>query len=194
MSDNLYDVRFYARVYDNILDKVECEDTISQIKDLEFEQHKFYNHTTGEIAPASGEDELDFFTDVNGEVKNSSLIIDSLSKAIAQYQSEIRFPWFSSWDGFSPIKYNRYTKNKRMAQHCDHIKALFEGERRGIPILTCLGILNNDYTGGEFKLWGGATIDIKPGDLLIFPSNFMYPHMVEPVKSGTRYSYISWVW
>ena len=37
-------------------------------------------------------------------------------------------------------------------------------------------------------------IELKKGDLLIFPSNFMYPHRVEPVLSGIRYSYISWVW
>ena len=37
-------------------------------------------------------------------------------------------------------------------------------------------------------------IDFKGGDILIFPSNFMYPHKVEPVIEGTRYSYISWLW
>ena len=37
-------------------------------------------------------------------------------------------------------------------------------------------------------------IDMKAGDLLIFPSTFMYPHRVDPVKNGTRYSYVSWTW
>ena len=46
------------------------------------------------------------------------------------------------------------TENKKMALHIDHIKSLFEGEKRGIPILTCLGLLNNDYLGGEFIMWG----------------------------------------
>ena len=31
------------------------------------------------------------------------------------------------------------------------------------------------------------------GDLVIFPSSFTYPHEVLPVKSGTRYSIITWV-
>ena len=34
----------------------------------------------------------------------------------------------------------------------------------------------------------------KTGDVLIFPSNFMYPHRVTEVKRGIRYSAISWVW
>ena len=37
-------------------------------------------------------------------------------------------------------------------------------------------------------------IDLSKGDIIIFPSNFMYPHKVEPVTKGTRYSYISWIW
>ena len=37
-------------------------------------------------------------------------------------------------------------------------------------------------------------IDTKKGDLLIFPSNFLYPHRIAPVTKGARYSYVSWVW
>ena len=81
-----------------------------------------------------------------------------------------------------------------MALHCDHIKSIFQGERKGIPLLSCLGALNNDYEGGEFVMWDSKVIPLKQGELLIFPSNFMFPHKVEPVTKGTRYSYISWVW
>ena len=34
----------------------------------------------------------------------------------------------------------------------------------------------------------------QTGDILIFPSNFMYPHRVEPVKKGIRFSFVSWVY
>jgi predicted 2-oxoglutarate/Fe(II)-dependent dioxygenase YbiX len=37
-------------------------------------------------------------------------------------------------------------------------------------------------------------IEFKTGDLIIFPSIFLYPHKVLPVTKGTRYSYISWVY
>ena len=29
---------------------------------------------------------------------------------------------------------------------------MFDGERKGIPILSVLGVLNDDYEGGEFYL------------------------------------------
>ena len=37
-------------------------------------------------------------------------------------------------------------------------------------------------------------IQLKKGDVLVFPSNFLYPHKVEPVTKGLRYSIISWVY
>ena len=80
-----------------------------------------------------------------------------------------------------------------MALHADHIHSMFDGERKGIPILSVLGVLNDDYEGGEFVLID-EKIDLSKGDIIIFPSNFMYPHKVEPVTKGTRYSYISWIW
>lgn len=190
-----YDLRSYAKVYKGFLDKKTCEDTLTQIKYANFDQHKFYNHSTGVIAPVSGENELDYFIDsTNERIRNSNLLIDKIWHGIKQYQTDLNLPWYDSWEGFSAIKYNRYTENKMMALHIDHIKSLFEGERRGVPVLTCLGLLNDDYLGGEFMMWGDEIIDIRQGDMLIFPSNFMYPHQVTPVKSGTRYSYISWVW
>jgi predicted 2-oxoglutarate/Fe(II)-dependent dioxygenase YbiX len=43
-------------------------------------------------------------------------------------------------------------------------------------------------------MFGDEEIKFKTGDLLIFPSNFLYPHRVEPVTKGVRYSFISWTW
>ena len=37
-------------------------------------------------------------------------------------------------------------------------------------------------------------IDTKKGDLVIFPSSFLYPHEICKVTKGSRYSYVSWVW
>jgi predicted 2-oxoglutarate/Fe(II)-dependent dioxygenase YbiX len=81
-----------------------------------------------------------------------------------------------------------------MAEHCDHINDLFDGDRKGIPILTIVALLNDDFKGGEFIMFKNIEIKLKQGDLLIFPSNFVYPHRVDPVTKKTRYSFVSWVW
>ena len=49
----------------------------------------------------------------------------------------------------------------------------------------------------ELKNKGRGLITLKKlnqGDVLIFPSNFLYPHKVNSIKKGTRYSFVSWVW
>jgi len=79
-----------------------------------------------------------------------------------------------------------------MSKHCDHIHSLFTGNIRGIPILSIVGVLNDDYKGGEFIMFDNYEIKFKAGDLIIFPSIFLYPHLVKPVKKGIRYSFVSW--
>ena len=96
--------------------------------------------------------------------------------------------------GFSPIRFNRYNKDQIMSKHCDHIVSLFEGKNRGIPILSIVAVLNDNYKGGEFIMFDDYEIKFKAGDLIIFPSVFLYPHLVKPVKKGIRYSFVSWAW
>ena len=59
--------------------------------------------------------------------------------------------------------------------------------------------LNNDYEGGDLIFADQKNNEIKrfklsKGSIVFFPSNFMYPHMIEPIKKGTRYSIVSWLW
>ena len=43
-------------------------------------------------------------------------------------------------------------------------------------------------------MFDDTEIHLEVGDLLIFPSNFLYPHKVNMVTEGTRHSFVSWVW
>jgi predicted 2-oxoglutarate/Fe(II)-dependent dioxygenase YbiX len=59
--------------------------------------------------------------------------------------------------------------------------------------VSCSFILNDDYEGGEFAFFDRElTYKLKKGSCIMFPSNFMYPHEIMPVTSGTRYSIITW--
>jgi hypothetical protein len=61
-------------------------------------------------------------------------------------------------------------------------------------VLSCVIGLNDEYEGGEFSLWGGEVkYTLGKGDLLFFPSNFLYPHSVEEVTSGVRYTIVTWL-
>ncbi len=54
--------------------------------------------------------------------------------------------------------------------------------------------LNDDYEGGELS-FPQFDINLKPeaGDMILFPSSFVYSHSVKPVISGNRYSIASWL-
>lgn len=59
--------------------------------------------------------------------------------------------------------------------------------------------LNDEYEGGDLVFYHPNSKDeskrvkAKTGKIIFFPSNFLYPHCVEPVKKGTRYSIVSWL-
>jgi predicted 2-oxoglutarate/Fe(II)-dependent dioxygenase YbiX len=105
-----------------------------------------------------------------------------------------KFLWFDGWRGYTEVKFHKYDVNTDMKLHCDHIHDIFDGNRKGVPILTIVGLLNDDFEGGDFMLWEKEKIDLKQGSVLIFPSNFMYPHQVTSILRGCRYSFVSWAW
>ena len=60
--------------------------------------------------------------------------------------------------------------------------------------LTMIIALNDQYVGGEVAFWGGShSFRLDVGDVLVFPSNFMFPHAIVPITSGERYSIVTWI-
>jgi predicted 2-oxoglutarate/Fe(II)-dependent dioxygenase YbiX len=182
----------YILHFKNVMDKKICAETVKEIgKFKTWTEHKFHHPESGKFINISGTQELD---NTWNRSKNHQYFMDNIKKCIIEYLTYFSFPWFNGFDGYTDIRFNRYKKNKKMAMHCDHIQTIFQGEKRGIPTLSCLGVLNENYTGGEFIMFDDMKIKFEAGDLIIFPSIFLFPHRVEPVKKGTRYSYISWTW
>ena len=185
-----HELMHYAKLYRGVVSDEICAKTVSEMDTLEFKEHTFYNANTGEYKPRSGSQELSMSW---GNVSTKQTLNDIVDDTAYQYVQDLNMPWFDKYQGYSHVRFNKYAENKKMALHADHIHSMFDGERKGIPILSVLGVLNDDYEGGEFVLID-EKIDLSKGDIIIFPSNFMYPHKVEPVTKGIRYSYISWIW
>lgn len=105
------------------------------------------------------------------------------SKAINEYR--ILFPEVASEidTGYGLL---RYKKGQFYVQHTDS----FKNQQRSV---SCSFMLNDDYEGGEFAFFDREiVIKGSKGSIVMFPSNFMFPHEVMPVTSGTRYSIITW--
>ena len=99
----------------------------------------------------------------------------------------------SFWEACSGIKFNKYDVGDYLSPHYDHIRDFFQGQFRGIPVTSVVGVLNDDFEGGEIRFWKEHTVNIKKGSVLVFPALYLFPHEVPPVTKGTRYSWIQWI-
>lgn len=184
------DLKSYVKIYSNWVDKISCKQIVNDLEKTDWGKHCFYINATNEFK--SYDTDLDV---TNNLPQWTEKVHGRIWSAIEQYLvKDFDFPWYKGWNGFNAVRYNRYKVGTEMRLHCDHIHSIFDGNRKGVPILTVLGGLNNDYEGGNLVMWENEIIELKEGDIMVFPSNFLYPHKIMPVTKGVRYSYVSWVW
>ena len=81
----------------------------------------------------------------------------------------------------------KYEVGDFYVQHTDS----FKEQPRALTVIVSM---NNAYEGGEVALFNREMVyKLDVGDVILFPSNFMYPHEIMPVTEGTRFSMITWV-
>jgi predicted 2-oxoglutarate/Fe(II)-dependent dioxygenase YbiX len=115
--------------------------------------------------------------------KLDKYVFASASLAIQKYNEKFPLALIQEDSGYELL---RYKKGQFYTQHIDSFKA----RPRAV---SCSFILNDDYEGGEFAFFDRELkYKLKKGSCIMFPSNFMYPHEIMPVTSGTRYSIITW--
>ena len=168
-----------------------CEELIDECNKKEWKKHTWNNYTTG-TSSSEPTKELDVMP-CTQEQQNK--ITPYLVKALDAYQTKhtwpgdkTRGPWLTK---FSPIRFNKYEVGTMMRIHYDHIHSIFDGKMKGVPLVSIVANLNENYEGSEFYC-RGKEIKLKTGDILLFPSNYMYPHEVKEATKGTRYSFVSW--
>ena len=188
------DLRSYLKIYSDWLTPEVCEETVDELEKVEgqFQTHEFYDYQNN--SHHSYEHELAVTW---SDVKYKNYIMKRIWDGLQRYHQELVASgcnWYQSWKGYTEVRFNRYRENTQMKLHCDHIHSMFDGQRKGIPTLTILGGLNGGYEGGDLVFWEDTPITLKSGEIMIFPSNFLYPHRVDLVTKGTRYSYVSWTW
>lgn len=107
----------------------------------------------------------------------------SAVEAIKQYKNKFPLCVIEEDSGYELLKYE---VGQFYKQHTDSFK---ERPRS----ISCSFALNDDYEGGEFAFFDRELVyKLKKGSCIMFPSNFMYPHEIMPVTSGTRYSIVTW--
>jgi len=124
--------------------------------------------------------------DKNREVRSQldTGLFNAVGNAIQQYANTYPYAGISKDSGYELL---RYQTGQFYVQHVDSTI----NHNRSV---SCSLILNDGYEGGEFAFFDRQVIVSPPkGSALLFPSNFMFPHEVMPVLSGTRYAVVTWL-
>ena len=111
-------------------------------------------------------------------------VFNSVSRALTTYKSKFPKAAATNDSGYHLLRYlpGEYIKS--------HIDTGGTASRE----LSCSIGLNDGYTGGEFYFEEiDKTVRVAKGEIIMFPSNFMFPHEVRTITSGTRYSIITWL-
>ena len=105
-------------------------------------------------------------------------------KAVRYYQGLFPFCRIVEGRGFELL---RYHPGGFYRTHTDSFQKVPRA-------LTCSFALNDDFGGGDWSFFcGDYTLRPPKGSAVLFPSNFMFPHEILEVTSGTRYAVVTWM-
>tara|TARA_R100001015_G_scaffold19147_1_gene15182 strand:+ start:829 stop:1392 length:564 start_codon:yes stop_codon:yes gene_type:complete len=131
-----------------------------------------------------------FFQDDNqNDILYKSHLFSICGKAINHYAT--KFTFMNEQMKLEAINLLKYSKGHFYQPHVD---AHFLLHRQ----LSIIINLNNEYDGGKICFHDNEkqhkVLDYKldTGDLLVFPSTFLYPHSVDKITKGVRYSMVAW--
>jgi predicted 2-oxoglutarate/Fe(II)-dependent dioxygenase YbiX len=112
----------------------------------------------------------------------SSRIRHKVDEVVEDYRRENMLP-NAFHEPFSVLK---YLEEAEYHAHVDH----FRDNSRVFSMVATLGEPNS---GGSLE-FPYFDVSIKPtvGSVVLFPSNFPYLHVAHPVKSGEKYSMVTW--
>lgn len=131
-------------------------------------------------------------SNLNNSISNVhwfNLLGSYFDKNLKQYQLDANILDYGYRDIFN-IEILKYENTGFYTWHVDHFAT--------VPrTMSCILLLNNDYEGGNlcFRNPDGSDereVEVKPNRMIIWPSNFLYPHTVKPVTKGKRYSVVAW--
>jgi|VirMetMinimDraft_7_1064189.scaffolds.fasta_scaffold25772_4 predicted 2-oxoglutarate/Fe(II)-dependent dioxygenase YbiX len=184
----------YIRIYDNVLLEKNFEIFTKICEEhVEYEDAKVINHKGDlKVDTEVRNVQMKILSNIKDKsfttVHWTSLLLYKFTEHIDKYVNDFNMHNFQC--AINDIQILKYTKGGHYKLHCDHGPA--------VPrTLSLIYFVNDDYQGGDliFKLINTndeIKIQNKKNRLIIWPSNFMYPHCVTPVTNGVRYSVVAW--
>ena len=170
-----------------------CDYLVDEIEKREWRPHSWYNSVQGTF----GSEETMELDVQNITAEHQQLLTPFMISAGAAYNAKYHFECertMQIMNKFSAIRFNRYSPGQIMRQHMDHIHSLWNTQDAGIPVLSFILNLNDDYEGADLYFWDDYIVPLGKGDIIMFPSLFLFPHGVTEATRGRRFSAVSWAW
>lgn len=181
------DLKDFIKIYNNTINPTFAESIVNRVNKEDWKEHLWYSSATN-TAQNSSKGKDCYINNLNP--KSKIQLLQTIKSNVDDYKKTFGF----SSTTISDPRINRYEVGQNMDYHYDHIHSLFDGQNKGIPIFSIVIILNNDFNGGKLRFWKNYAPDLASGDMIIWPSNFLYKHEVTPVERGIRYSVVIWGW
>ena len=130
-----------------------CEYIIKDIDTRDWRPHTWYNAQTN---TNSSEETMELdVQSITPELQQ--LLTPIMIRAGAAYNHKYAYPHSlrtqQIMNKFTGIRFNRYSSGQIMRQHHDHIHSIFDGNEKGIPVLSFILNLNDDYEGADLYFW-----------------------------------------
>ena len=179
----------YIKVYKNVLTSEECDRIISHPENDEIWDISLPIWDRSQNYMISNRRKCDYIN-ISTEGKSYKEIDSMLYNRfndIMQKHSNNSYLSLNEDHGYLFLKYNKG------GGYIRHVDACTEYHKH----ISCVLLLNDDFEGGEFAFFGDSDIDeytpeFNKGDMILFPSNYLYPHTIKPITSGTRYVIATW--
>lgn len=178
----------------SFIDKQSCEKIVRELKELKNieKSSQYTDGLTNDKADSFFNPEIDLLEDIKKNIYDD---------AIKQYAERVRsFNWAyynNKRFRYSEMIVRRYHPESKFDYHHDDI--IIEIFPQWFPrrqnILTANIYFNDstEYEGGDLY-FPSVEKSIKPsvGDVILFPSNWMFYHKVNEIESGQRYAGTLW--
>jgi len=178
----------YIVVFENLVPTDLCDDILTEYKDSDDWQQALVGsgqvHQTVRNVDTINVSMEHIISKNHSVRKDIDLRLYAVAgNAIRQYNNQFNHAKIEQDTGYELLRYNQ---GQFYVEHTDSFK---ERPRA----VSCSLALNDDYDGGEFAFFNRELkYKLKKGSVLMFPSNFMYPHEILPVTKGRRWSIITW--
>jgi len=183
------EIKQFVKIYDDVLPLSALSNLIRFVKISEFSEAKIGGGTVNFNIRKTYNLPLSNLHNSISNVHWFNLMYSFFKKNLDQYPKDTKTLDYSYQDIFD-IQVLKYEQSGFFVWHTDHFALVPRS-------MSCILLLNNDYEGGNlcFRNPDGSgewEVEVKPNRMIIWPSNFLYPHTVKPITKGQRYSVVAW--